>query len=586
MLDAAAIKARVRIEDVVRGALGEMKREGKNLVACCPFHSEKSASFKVDIEGQMFKCFGCGAGGDVIAFVMKYDKCDYNAAVQKLGGATPAPRQPPKPAQVFSTLELLDKSVAYHAANKGGKVVARFDYPDGLYVYRVELAPKDGKKRGKIFPQCHAVEGGFVYGGVEKSQPYHVEELKDAKQVIICEGELKVERLKTLGYTATCSAGGSQAAGKTDWRALAGKTLIIWRDNDAPGEKYQTEVIELLKELNPRPRISILPVDEIGLPQGGDVVDLLAKYTVPDEARGVVKCALELACPIGALAELHQELAEAVSGERFNLPTPWPIFDSLANALIPAGVVLIGGDPGSTKSLALLQMLRHWTAAHIPAACLLLENSIPHAMRRALAQISGESNVTIDAWCKANPEKLAAIQAAAETDLHALANVLDVLPADTEPTVDKLLAWLEKRLNSSARLCAIDPITALQTGPQPWQDHSKFVWGAKRMIEKAKASLLLITHPAGQRTGGRNLEMADIAGGKCFVRFSQTVILLTAEKNKSVTVESGMGTSEELCNRKFYIWKANNGRAPKNCRIALYFDWHSLTLKELGRELE
>ena len=216
-VDVDAIKARVRIEDVVRTALGEMKREGRKLVACCPFHEEKTASFKVDVEEQFYKCFGCGAGGDVLDFVQKFYKCDFNAAAEKLGGApaaghvaskpTPPPRlalpAPAKPKTFFPTLEKLDAAAAYTASGKGGKVVARHDYPGGLFVYRIVLPLKDGdKKRKKMFLQGHSDQGGFVWGGVPISQPYHAEKLKDTPVVVLVEGEQKVEKLEALGFPA------------------------------------------------------------------------------------------------------------------------------------------------------------------------------------------------------------------------------------------------------------------------------------------------------------------------------------------------------------------------------------------------
>ena len=592
-VDTAAIKAKVRLEDVVQGYIGQMKKHGGDFVACCPFHDEKTPSFVVHQEAQYFKCFGCGAKGDVIEFVKLYEKCDFNAAVEKLGGAAttrpaPAPRQLPAPAatpakasQVFATQDLLNKAVAYHAHSKGGKVVARFYYPDGLIIYRVELPPKDGKKRGKYFTQCHAVEGGFVYGGIPRCQLYHVEELKDAPEVNIVEGEVKADKLRALGFPATCSAGGSSAAAKTDWRPLAGKTVIFWRDNDAPGEKFQADVLAILNELLPRPQVSFIPVNDLGLPPGGDAVDFIAKYVLRDEAINAVKCVLQTAVGIGALAALHQELADAVSGVRFNLTTPWPVFDSQVNGLIPSGVLLIGGDPGSTKSLALLQCMRHWISEHVPTACLMLENSVPLALRRALAQICGESSVTIDAWCKANPDRLKEYQRAADSELHALSSVIETLPDGTEPTTDKILAWIDRRLEAGARIVCIDPITALQTGPQPWAEHSRFVWESKRMIEKAKASLLLITHPAGQHYGkSQNLDC--MSGGKAYTRFSQSVVFLSVKKQEKKDITVSTGRISEDVNRTFNIWKANNGRAPKNCKIALWFDWHTLTLKELG----
>ena len=57
------LRSRVSIDEVV-GESVPLKRKGKYLWACCPFHNEKTPSFKVDTDSQMFYCFGCHKGGD------------------------------------------------------------------------------------------------------------------------------------------------------------------------------------------------------------------------------------------------------------------------------------------------------------------------------------------------------------------------------------------------------------------------------------------------------------------------------------------------------------------------------------------
>jgi DNA primase len=61
-----------------------LKRAGANYQACCPLHGEKTASFSVSPAKQIFKCFGCQAGGDAIKFVMLHDKLDFKDAVLKM----------------------------------------------------------------------------------------------------------------------------------------------------------------------------------------------------------------------------------------------------------------------------------------------------------------------------------------------------------------------------------------------------------------------------------------------------------------------------------------------------------------------
>lgn len=77
------LKYRNDITEVVSSYVN-LKRRGRNMVGLCPFHSEKTPSFNIYSENGSFYCFGCGAGGDVITFVMKIENLDYMEAVRFL----------------------------------------------------------------------------------------------------------------------------------------------------------------------------------------------------------------------------------------------------------------------------------------------------------------------------------------------------------------------------------------------------------------------------------------------------------------------------------------------------------------------
>ncbi len=62
----------------------KLKKAGKNYSACCPFHEEKTPSFSVNPERQFYHCFGCGAGGNALGFVMDYERLDFREAVKSL----------------------------------------------------------------------------------------------------------------------------------------------------------------------------------------------------------------------------------------------------------------------------------------------------------------------------------------------------------------------------------------------------------------------------------------------------------------------------------------------------------------------
>lgn len=77
------LKNHLDVVDVVSQFL-ELKKSGANFKACCPFHGEDTPSFVVSPQKQIYHCFGCGAGGDSIKFVMEYEKLSYPEALEKL----------------------------------------------------------------------------------------------------------------------------------------------------------------------------------------------------------------------------------------------------------------------------------------------------------------------------------------------------------------------------------------------------------------------------------------------------------------------------------------------------------------------
>ncbi|UZE32054.1 DNA primase [Pseudomonas asplenii] len=77
---------RTDIVDVVSSRV-QMKKAGKNYTACCPFHKEKTPSFSVSPDKQFYYCFGCGAGGNALGFIMDHDNLDFPQAIEELAKA-------------------------------------------------------------------------------------------------------------------------------------------------------------------------------------------------------------------------------------------------------------------------------------------------------------------------------------------------------------------------------------------------------------------------------------------------------------------------------------------------------------------
>src|ERR1041385_4791084 len=84
------VRAASDIVDVIGSDL-PLKRAGANFTALCPFHKEKTPSFNVNPHKQIFYCFGCHKGGDVINFVKEYESIDFPEAVRRLADRAKIP---------------------------------------------------------------------------------------------------------------------------------------------------------------------------------------------------------------------------------------------------------------------------------------------------------------------------------------------------------------------------------------------------------------------------------------------------------------------------------------------------------------
>ncbi|PKO93299.1 MAG: DNA primase [Betaproteobacteria bacterium HGW-Betaproteobacteria-10] len=163
--------ARVDIVDLVDGYV-PLKKAGANYAACCPFHNEKSPSFTVSPTKQFYHCFGCGAHGTAISFVMEYQGMGFVDAIKEL--ASRAGMQVPesegrsfneeKPGQTRTLIEIMARAAQYYkdqlkatpraveyCKKRGltGEVAARFG---------MGYAPDGWQNLAEIFPDYNAEE--------------------------------------------------------------------------------------------------------------------------------------------------------------------------------------------------------------------------------------------------------------------------------------------------------------------------------------------------------------------------------------------------------------------------------------------
>jgi hypothetical protein len=252
----------------------------------------------------------------------------------------------------------------YHDANgKPVALVIRWDKPGGKEIRPVSL---------------HA--DGWRIAAMPGQRPlYRLPELAAAKRVIGCEGEKAADAARALGFVATTSAGGAQAASKTDWSPLAGKEVWLLPDNDAPGRKYGDNVAGILAKLTPAPVVRVLNLADHtpGLPDGGDLADVLADEHWCGLPLGDAADRVDLAALIEQLTEAVEPWRAVQTEDLTFRPFPVDALPEPIRGFVLAGAKSIGCDPsflalplvtalasaiGNTRSL---ELKRGWYAPPI-----------------------------------------------------------------------------------------------------------------------------------------------------------------------------------------------------------------------------
>src|SRR5882672_6447669 len=152
------LRDRLPLSEVVGKRL-RLTRAGREFKACCPFHNEKSPSFYVNDDKQFYHCFGCGAHGDLIGFVMHHDKLSFPEAVEILApqAGLQVPRDTPMERERFDQekrlLHLLDRTTAWFEeqlfAPVGREALAYLHNrglgDEAIRRFRLGYAPNDGQ---------------------------------------------------------------------------------------------------------------------------------------------------------------------------------------------------------------------------------------------------------------------------------------------------------------------------------------------------------------------------------------------------------------------------------------------------------
>lgn len=329
---------------VAQGYGMAFKKIGGEWYSVCPFHPDKSPSFRVNEDKNTWFCDPCAAGGSAIDFVMRKEGLDVKAAMERLGGPKSNGTQPVE--------------------------VAHYDYKDeeGKLLYQVvRFVPKTFRQRHK------GPTGEWVWNmNNVRRVLYRLPEILPAAEVFVVEGEKDADNLFKLGFPATCNVGGAKKWLDSYSQSLKGKVVVVCPDKDTAGQEHAEMVIKSLAG-------HAKTVFRIDLPEDKDISDFIGRMgegakdailSLVDDAKPV-NLAPDL--PVLSMAELEEQYANFVKRvETCSLSFGrWlPQLGAYVRKIVPGELVVVMADTGQGKTAILQNIAYH---ARLPTLIFELE---------------------------------------------------------------------------------------------------------------------------------------------------------------------------------------------------------------------
>ncbi|CAG0940775.1 partial DNA primase, partial [Candidatus Brocadiaceae bacterium] len=258
MVDKQQVLNRLNIGSFYQHFIPSLKVNGKpEVLGLCPFHKDHNPSLSINLKKGLYRCFACGAKGDVFEFYQRLHNVNFQESLDRIG-------------------------VEFCMADKS-KVVATFEYKDSagdaLYIKQRIEPGRNGRRKEFVFK--HRENDKWVKGRGCDPALYNLPKVVDSRCIIVVEGEAKSDLLNSWGLVATCLDSGANSPWREEYiKFFSGKRVVILPDNDNPGRLYANKIASSLYGAAETLRVVGLP----GLGEAEDVIDW-AKMPGNDKAK-------------------------------------------------------------------------------------------------------------------------------------------------------------------------------------------------------------------------------------------------------------------------------------------------------------
>lgn len=260
-----ALKAVTMAKDVIAKFL-PLKKVGSDMVCCCPFHNEKSPSFKIKLNEDFWKCFGCGKNGDSIEFIklhknlthpeaLKYlcdfyhitvveDKPQAVRTYKRPAPVTVKPTLSPRVMKWFDTRGITTKTLTEFKITECSEWMPKANAVTDAICFNYF---RDGEL---INIKYRAAEKDFKLSKDAELIFYNLDAIKGEKYAIVCEGEIDCLSISQTGLKNVVSVPNGASGGTQKLEYLNNcfeafkdvECIILFTDNDAPGMALRDEL--------------------------------------------------------------------------------------------------------------------------------------------------------------------------------------------------------------------------------------------------------------------------------------------------------------------------------------------------------
>lgn len=511
-----------RARDTIAYGLGLEKYNPAKNSACCPFHQEKTPSFKWTNKGFFWKCFGCGEVMDIYRYLQEFKHMSFKEAVQEVAEMTggevrlTVQRQQVEYKKPNVRVEELSTEAIEYMKSRKISVQTLKDWKvkqrnwNGKECYVFQYFDENNELQ---FVSYREIKKGGLKGGCEQNTKqilWGIWHIDVSKPVVITEGQPDAMAVWESGFKNVVSVpSGSQNLNWIDncWEWLQQlQEIIIWADNDAPGMKMAAELQVRLGKYRTK----------VIAHKRKDANETLY-FDGREEVLKLINDAINRT-PAGIIDMSRVEYIGTKDKIEEGIPTGFYGLDYELEDLQPEQLTVLFGRNGEGKSTVISQIICNCIDNKIPVFLYSGEMSTNRLLNWLYKQAIGDEK-----------EYLSFVKTKYKVKADIKPEILQALrqwSSNLFFTYDKSMANVRKNLDDlfevmaiavkryGCKLLIIDNLmSALEDVTESINaDQSNFVQRCKDFAEAYRVHIILVAHPNKAKGRGESLEKEDISG--------------------------------------------------------------------------